>query len=583
MDRVVELPEDLPDGRALVAEGRRIGESTPVGVSAFCEAHGVTNEVEFRASQAAEGEFTWSTIMGLSSIDEEIEGLRFLDRMGRETGFPIHRALIIPNWLTGIPPEVRDKAPRGTSFILDGLEDHVRLAQAAPIHPCFIDHHIGAPHCVNNTAAAIQAGGTYHGVFADFANEYPLAKDAVKHISETIKAVGVVAAKRDDFMVVDSYIEDSIAAHFLDHVSTVGYAMIEKYIVDGLCGARYANGIGGLITDMLTKLSVCLALYEVTCADHPSVSYYYGSTLAPSDKHLVQNYGVIASEYALMAALERRYHMGLALLPTPITEKVEVPTKEGIADARMVAGRAADRSSGVDKVIDWGVIEAHKDMLVEHGKDFFANALRMFEESGVDVRDPLQMCLALRLLGAEKLESLCHPGERDPSRPNGIVPFMPTELPLMADEAVGMELAAIKAKGLAGAVEGRTFLVASADTHWFGAYAVKAVLTKLGAQVIDIGPERDPQQVVAAAEREDWPAIMVSLHNGQCAPYGEQLMTTLAESGARCPVYFGGKLNGIRQGDTEPSDMSDDLRKMGIIPCMSVAEMVEVVAGGASP
>jgi hypothetical protein len=50
-----------------------------------------------------------------------------------------------------------------------------------------------------------------------------------------------------------------------------------------------------------------------------------------------------------------------------------------------------------------------------------------------------------------------------------------------------------------------------------------------------------------------------------------------------CPVFFGGKLNGIRDGDTEPSDMTEDLTEMGLMPCVSVAELVERVAAAQLP
>jgi methylmalonyl-CoA mutase cobalamin-binding subunit len=288
----------------------------------------------------------------------------------------------------------------------------------------------------------------------------------------------------------------------------------------------------------------------------------------------------VATEYAVFGAVERRYRTGVSLLPIPITEKVQVPTREGIGDARLVAGRAAEESRGLDGFIDWSVVEAQRDVLVENGRRFFENALRLLEDCGVDLHDPLRVFLALRRIGPGTLEVLCHPGKRDDSMPKGLVPFVPTELLIMTEEFIGTELEQIRSQGIDSVVKGRRFVVASADTHWFGSYTVKSVLRQLGAEVVDIGADQDPEQVVAAAEREGWPAICVSMHNGQCLAYGQRIAALLEGSGTQCTVCFGGKLNGILEGDTEPSDMSQRLRDLGILPCATVAELVEQIEAG---
>lgn len=572
----LNMPTGLPDGRGLVAEGRRIGEGIETGVSAFCRLHGVRSEAQLRATRAESGDLTWSMIMGLSSVEEQVRGLRYLHRLGRQTGMPIDRGLVIPNWVSGLPPHLRGDAPKGTSFVLDGLDDHVRIAQAAPIQPCFNDWHIGSPYCVENTVCAIEAGGSYHGVLAQMVWDMPLVEDDVAHLAENVKAIGIVAAKRDDWLVVDSYMDDGMPSHFLDNVSLVGYALLERYIVDELCGARYATGFGGLISDIPTKIAVWLALHAVLRDEHPCLSYLYGNTISPSDRWTVQNNGVIAMEFALFGAAERRYRTGVSFLPTPVTEKVEVPSREAIGRARLVAGRAVDHAMSCDRLLNWSSVEAQRDILVEKGRDFFRSALRMLERNGVDVLDPLQVLLALRRIGAHTLEQLCHPGDRNAG--GSIVPFVPTELLSMTQHMVALELESIRAAGNGAAVGGRRFLLASADAHWYGAYALKTVLLHLGAHVIDLGAELDPAQVVAAAERAGWPAIAVSVHNGQCLGYGTQLVGLLADHGVQVPIYVGGKLNAILDGDSGPMDMTQHLREIGVTPCVSIAALVEHVA-----
>jgi methylmalonyl-CoA mutase cobalamin-binding subunit len=581
---VVELPDDLPDGRELVAKGRALGAQVAVTPSAFCELHGVRSEAQFKAARAAAGELTWSMIMGQASVDEQVEALRYLHELGTDAGYVIDRGLVIPDWISALPPDVRDRAPKGTSFVLDGVADHVRIAQAAPIQPGFNDWHIGSPYCVQNTLAAVAAGGSYHGVFAQYAWDMPLVKDDVARLLETITSLGVIASRWDEWLVVDSYMDDGMPSHFVDNVSLVGYALLEKYVVDELCGARYVTGFGGLISDIPTKLAVWLALNEVLRADHPCLSYLYGNTISPADTHVVQNFGVVAPEMAVFAAAEKRYRTGVSFLPTPITEKIEVPTPAAIGEARMVAGKAAERAAEFDKLVDWAGVEAMRDVLVEQGRRFFRTALSVLERSGVDMRDPLQVLLAIRRVGAHKLEELCHPGERDAGRPGGIVPFVPTELLTMAQQMAMAELAEVRSRGHESAMRGRRFIVASADTHWYGAYALKTVLEELGAIVVDAGIEREPEDLIALARHEcecrapddssPGVALAVSTHNGQCLSYGRGLQELLQANGLACPVFIGGKLNAILEGDSEPSDMCGHLREIGVVPCVSVADLV---------
>ncbi len=571
---VVELPSGLPSGARLVTMGRERGERIEVTPSAFSVARGVRSEAQLKAKRAKAGELTWSMIMGRATVDEQVDDLRYLHKRGSESGFVIDRGMVIPDWTSGLPPELRADAPKGTSFLLSGEGDHKRIAQAAPISPAFCDWHIGSPYCVENTAAAIAVGASSHGVLAQFTWDLPLVKDDVAGIVENVTAIGMVAARRDEWLFVDSYMDDGMPNRFVDNASLVGYAMLEKYVVDDLCGARYATGFGGLISDIPTKVGVWLALHEVLKAEHPGVSYLYGNTISPSETETEQNYGVIGPEMAVFAAVETRMRTGVSLLPTPITEKVEVPPPQAIFEARMVAGKAAERGAELGRLLDWPAIERLRDTLVQHGREFFANAIELLKVNGVNVGDPLQVLLALRRIGAHRLELLCHP--RLAGDPTGeIVPYVPTELLTMAQEMADAELATIKAKGLEGSLKGKRFLVASADTHWYGAYTAMTVLRALGANVVDAGSECGAEELADAARRQSIENIAVSAHNGQCLTYGTRLAELLEVAELSCSIYVGGKLNAILDGDTEPSDMCERLREAGLVPCRAVLDLVE--------
>jgi methylmalonyl-CoA mutase cobalamin-binding subunit len=572
-ERLLPDVADLPSGASLIEDGLALGARIEAGRSAFCQQRGVSSEVEFKRSRIAAGELQWSMIMGLASLEDQIEALGFLQRFGEQTGVVIDRGLIIPNWVTGLPERLRERAPKGTSFVLGGVEDHVRIAQAAPIMPCFNDFHIGSPAAVPNTLAAIQAGGSYMGVLAQYVWSLPYMDSDVALVAENIKAIAIVAQKWSEGVVVDSYLDDGMPAEFADNVSMIGYACLERYVVERLCGARYATGFGQLISDIPTKLSIWLALAEVLKADHPPLSYLYGNTIDASDAVITGNYGISAAEIVAFAATERRYRTGVALLPNPITEGLQVPTVQEIADIHASARSAAAKSRDLEGLLDFSAVEADRDVLVEQGTRFFENALRVLAERGVDISDPLQMLLGLRRLGAQRLEQLCHPGQRDDALPNGVVPFSPTEFTKRSSDIIRSEVERIRSAGIADVVRARPFIVGSADTHVYGKFVVAGVLRALGAEVVDAGVDRDPEHFAALlSRRADRPAVAISTHNGQCVSYARQLMTLLPAHD-RPDVFIGGKLNTLVDGESEPRDASPLLREIGVVPCRTIEDL----------
>jgi methylmalonyl-CoA mutase cobalamin-binding subunit len=118
-------------------------------------------------------------------------------------------------------------------------------------------------------------------------------------------------------------------------------------------------------------------------------------------------------------------------------------------------------------------------------------------------------------------------------------------------------------------------IVGSSDTHVYGKFVVASVLQALGADVIDAGVDRNPEDFVALLARQgDDVAMAISTHNGQCVKYAERLMGILGRGGLRPQVFVGGKLNSIEEGYSEPRDATDLLRRAGVVPCASVEDLV---------
>ena len=547
------LPEgrELPSGAALVEQGLALGAGIDAGCSAFCSTRGVSSEVEFKRARIAAGELQWSMIMGLASLEEQIEGLEFLHRFGEETGVVMDRGLIIPNWVTGLPERLRERAPKGTSFVLGGVEDHVRIAQAAPIMPCFNDFHIGSPAAVPNTLAAIQAGGSYMGVLAQYIWTLPYMDSDVESVAENVKAIAIVAQKWSDGVVVDSYLDDGMPAEFADNVSMIGYACLERYVVEELCGARYASGFGQLISDIPTKLAIWLALAEVLKSDHPPLSYLYGNTIDASETVITGNYGISAAEIVAFAVTERRYRTGVAFLPNPITERLQVPTVQEIADIHAAARMAAAKSIDIDELIDFSVVERIGTCWWSR-EPCSSGTLSAGSPRSASMFETRCRCCsacagsapsgwnsfaipvdAIRRRRTESSRSVRLSSRSDPRRSS--TPRSPTSAP--RGSAIWFVAAASSSA--------RPTPTSTANSSWPACCARWAGTCSMPVSIVT-------QEHFAALlrGREDRPAVAISTHNGQCVSYTRRLMTLLEPEPDRGDVFIGGKINTIADGES---------------------------------
>lgn len=571
--------ERLPDGKSVLTEGIDIGRGVPAGTSRFCSERGVRSESEWKLSQAEKGNIQWNVEMGLSTAAEQAQALEYLWEWGKGSGIVIDRCLSISNMINGLPLELRKKAPRGTSFELSDPQDWAIISNAAPIAMFFGDHHVGSPNSVYNTINAVKAGTNTVGALSQYTWTYPYCDDEVAQVVETVKALGILATKREDGIMHESSIGDGISGQFLDRASEIGYMLFEQYVVEELCGADYCAGLGYLMSDIPSKLATWLALHDCLKASHRGaehnyVSFIQGNTLEPTED-INTNYALTVAEFLPFAVLERQNKTGIAYMADPAAECMRVPTLEEIVEVFSVCDVALRKSREFERagMFDFSEVETLRRTLVEAGLGFFNNIIRGLIALGVDTWDPVQMLLAVRRLGASRLESDYHPGERDASLPRGIVPYVPVDLlkkPMKDKDDI---LDAIRAEGLGSSLSGVKVVVGSGDSHEYGTFVVSGVLNALGASVVEGGIELTPERALGLLAGEGTPFLAVSVHNGHGLDWGSRLMEMASGRGQDVKVFMGGRLNAILEGETEPVDITEHLRAIGVIPCQDLIEM----------
>lgn len=558
------LPADLPDGREVVAEGRALAAGLERGRSLFCEANGVGSEREWRERARAEG-FTCSCMnIGLATWPDTREaiGCIYEDALSRGVR-PPDRFNLLAERRMGLPKDRRAEAPQETGPALWSDQDWWELAHTAPIQPEAADNMIGGPGSLENAIDALRVGITHIGVLSQYSWRWPYWDDEIGQTTSMLKAAGLLAAFREQGVCFDSYLEDGFPGVFHDYANYVGWAMLERYVSEELIGAAYSCSWGGLTQNPVVKSAVTLALHTVNPEAVPA-GFVQGDTIG-NTPDFDSNMAVVSSDVLFMKMVDRRYGLGGAPIAVPVTETERIPSWEEVATVQTIGRRLEEYVPLVEPAIDWRGIEAMCDRLVAGGRAFFAAAVEGLGGAGVDVRDPAQLLLVLKRLGANRCEELFGAGEPDEAFPRGRRPILQTDLVKNTMQERERLLAGLVARGEEEAVRGMKVLVTSTDVHEFAEFLLASALAEVGAEVIDFGINRDPEDIVKAVVETDAEAVVITTHNGVARSFGERLVGELAAGHRRqVPVFMGGVLNEDVDGSEIPVDVSADLNANGI-------------------
>jgi methylmalonyl-CoA mutase cobalamin-binding subunit len=564
------LPEpDLPDGAALLAEGRALAMDWTVGPSAFLRHHGVASEYNFKLARMAERSIMQHAQIGYRDPDKSRRAYREIWESCAAQGVTVHRYGLCLDWSMAVPRAQRAGAERGTGMILPRVEDFVRLTSAAPVAAHFGDFVLGFPAALENTQAALAAGSTAIGNLGQyFTFRVPGHDDDILATAQTVRALGLIAAQPVP-VIVQSNLDDGFAAQFTDLASCLGMILIERHIVSDLIGAPVGHCYGHHFSDPLARLAFQRAMSVVGAAPGTMI---YGNTTAYRGAPAA-NFASLANYLLVDAAGQISQPTGHAINPVPVTENERIPEIDEIIEAQLFAGRMAELAPAWLELLDQGPVDAMAASIVSGGKAFASATLRGLDEAGVDTSCAFQMLLALRRMGARRLEAAFGAGTPDQTAPGGRQPIVSATILSEIAEMAGQALhdyqptAATKA-GIAR----MRMMVATSDVHEHGKMLVEEILRRIGVAVLDGGVSTDPE-ILARKVREEKPDVVaISTYNGVALRY----FRALRAAGISVPILIGGRLNQIPDGSNSslPVDTGSELAKAGAVVCREAADLM---------
>ena len=549
---------------------RAAAEHTPLGRSAFLRHYEVASELEYKRQAMRDGRIMFHAHVGMNDIDATAAALASIHRELASAGQRLDRAGVALDRRMGLPDALRQQAAAETGPMLAVAGDWDALAEAAPIQPHLGDFMIGQPASLQNTAQALRIGCTTIGNLSQFFTfEAPGWRDPRATARETFRAIALLAEFRAQGVMLHSYLEDGFGALFRRCASVAAWAMLERYIVEELIGARLSHCIGGLTTDPLRRAGWVFALQTIHNGDHVG-SMIYGDTLS-FGRDFEKNRALTAEYLQWDILAQLHCPSGHAVLPLPVTEAIRIPSAQEIIEAQRFGRRVEAGARRLYPHVDFGGAQAFAEEVCRDGRAVYQNALDGLREAGVDLRDPLQLLFVLKQLGAQRFEQLFASDLADSA------PL--TDMYRLSQSVVDEHRYLLEDETFCRRVSGKCFVVASSDVHEHAAGALAQLLGEAGASVIYLGAEQNPSDLLAALERHPADALLLSTHNGMALEYARQLRALLDASAHELPVVIGGVLNQKVEDCDLPVPVVDELKALGMSPVAALPGLPRLLLG----
>jgi len=564
--------EALPSGKQICEEGRTLASDHPLQPGAFLLHHQVSSEAEYKREAIKAGRIQFHAQIGYRSLDDSRRAWSDIAGELQRDGLWVDRYGVCLDWSMGYPRDQRSTRPRGTGLIVECAQDLCRLTSEAPVAPHFGDFVMGTPAALENTIAALAAGATSIGNLGQyFTFRLPYWDDDTTTTVETVRAIALTAALPEQILI-HSNLDDGFAALFEDLACSLGAVLIEQYVVDVLLGGSISHCYGHTFSQPHSRRAFQVALSKI--ANAPGTMIYGNTTRYGTDEK--QNLTVMREYLANDIVAQKKNPSGHAINAVPLSEAERIPTVDEVIQAQRIAHELATDwpalTSDASQDAEEDAIAATVSTLIDGAQKFRDQTLTGLAALGVDLRDPVQLLLAIRRLGARRLEYHFGPGpviEEPLRRRQPLIVAPPiVEIDQRAEELLASLLPSERSQ-LSGA--GLRICVATTDVHEYGKILIERVCQKLEIDTIDGGVSVDPEDLVATLSRHDIDAIALGTYNGIALDYVCAVRNLMKVRRLVVPLFVGGRLNQIRNAEEGmlPMDVSAELNENGAIACDS--------------
>jgi methylmalonyl-CoA mutase cobalamin-binding subunit len=551
--------KELPDMKEMKNQVDKEAKEIKIGETLFFKEHGVKSEGEYKLKCMKNGELTKHSHVGWNSWDETAKNIEFIYNELKKRGSYITRFGFICDWVMGVPKEHRHKLQKGTGLCLETPEEWAALGQVVPVQPHLSDHMIGSPNAWENTVYGLQAGATSIGnVSHYFTYEYPGIELEYDRTWNSMKAFYLMG--KYDGTVVHSNIDDGFGNQFNDLASITGWAIMERYIVEELLGARLSHAYGNLFSDPMGRIVIHNTMQKLNKYKTPG-TMIFGNTV-DYGLDIEHNFGALASFSLADAIFQRHCPTGHSVASVPVSEAIRIPTAQEIVDGHRCVDMMIEKSKFMEPYINWAKVDAETDVYLTAGNLFFERMMNGLDDLGIDVEHAGEVMAALKAIGPKQLEDKFGVGHRERDGLRERVAVRPTDMTKNLNDKKKTALGNIG--DVSKKLEGMKVIVGATDIHDYGKEIVKTIVAKAGAIVFDLGNYVTPDEIIETVIETEAKAIVIGTYNGIALSYAKEVVTKLDKAGLDAKLVMGGLLNENLNGKSLAEDVSDRVRALGV-------------------
>lgn len=564
--------KNLPDMDSMRAKAKQRFAGITLGKTLFMEAKGVNSEGEYKRRCMADGHIMKHTHIGWNSWDATAKGFETIYSKLTATGSYIDRFGVCLDVVMGMPPELRHKIPVGTGLMFNTPEEWAAVGQIVPVQPHFGDNMIGSLNGLENACMALRAGVTTIGnVSHYYSYEYAGIEMEEKRTEDMVTALmlmGNVHASGVD-VIVHSNLDDGFGSQFHDLVNLVGWAMLERYIVEDLIGARMGHCFGNLFSDPILRIIFNCAMSTINTYGTPG-SMIYGNTI-DFGFDFARNSGAMSSFILGDALGQIQFPSGHAICPIPVTEAARIPSVDEIIEAHRVVDIMLEKAPMYAPFINWEKVRAEAEILTTCGRIFYERVLNALSDMGVDITHAGEVFAMLKCIHPRQLEERLGAGQYEKTAMRCRVPVRPTNIIKTINNLTRGLIAKLDNIEKSKPLENIKIIVCATDIHEFGKEICKSLCLEAGADVFDLGSQVSTEEIVDAIRETESSVLLISTFNGIALSYAKETVATLKKHNISIHIFMGGLINENQDGSDLPVDVSKDVERLGIY-CVPEAE-----------
>lgn len=567
--------KELPDMATLKHEADKIAKNITIGETLFMKKHGVKSEGEYKRRLAEQHKVMKHSHIGWNSWDSTAEGFRKIYKTLEESGSKVDRFGVSLDWTMGVPENLRDKIPVGTGLIFNTPEEWKAVGQVVPVQPHFGDHMIGSLNSSENTKLALEAGVTTIGNVSQYYTfEYPGIEMEKERTEDMVKALMIMGEFRDLGSIVHSNLDDGFGSQYHDLANLVGWAMIERYIVEDLLGAGLGHCFGNLFSDPMLRIIFNCVMNKIN-KHHTAGSMIYGNTI-DFGGDFSRNFGAMASFSMADAIGQMKYPSGHAICPIPVTEATRIPSADEIIEAHRLVDIMIEKAPLYSSFINWEKVEAETDILATCGRIFFERVMNGLDDMHVDIHHAGEMLGVLKAIGPEQLEINFGVGKQEKNAMRGRIPVRPTSIVQTINEKkdnLMKKIGSLEDKPL----KGIKIVMGTTDVHEFGKEVCKSIVMEAGATVFDLGATVSPAELMDTIQETESNVVIISTYNGIALSYAKEVLEGFEKNHIDASLIMGGLLNENQDGSDLPVDVSKEVAALGVNADNDAEKLVENV------